>query len=150
MSIFDRFTSQKGKAKPKRPAKAATVEAEKKEAFKQVPGETKPVEKKAAATGTTLKATGPAHRILLGAVVTEKSARLESGSQYVFAIAADATKKTVAEAVHKVYGVRPVAVNIVALPGKWVRYGRSVGRQIKRKKAIITLPAGKKIDVVSA
>jgi len=152
MSIFDRFTSQKGKATPKRQSKAATVEAEKKEAFKQVPGGSKPEPKseKKADVKTTLKDTGAAHRVLLGAIVTEKSALLETETKYVFAVASDATKKTVADAVQKVYGIRPVAINMVSLPGKWVRYGRSVGRQIKRKKAVITLPAGKKIDIVSA
>lgn len=164
MSIFDRFTSQKGKAEKAAPkptdvkvakkAKSKPVVDDKKDAFKAVPGATPAktadkAEKKAAPAAVEVKATGDAHRVLLSAVVTEKSARIEKSGQYVFAVAADASKKTVAEAVNRVYGVNPVAVNIVRLPGKWVRYGRTVGRQVVRKKAIVTLPAGKSIDIVS-
>ncbi len=158
MSIFDRFSSQKGKgekrAKPATEKKAAEkADVSKKAAYKAVPAvASEEKEKKSApkAAAPSAKATGDAHRVLLSAIVTEKSAMLEKDHQYVFAVAADATKKTVADAVHDVYGVHPVAINIVRLPGKWVRYGRSSGKQVLRKKAVVTMPAGKTIDVVSA
>jgi large subunit ribosomal protein L23 len=160
MGLLDRFTSQKGKADkaaPKpvtKPAKSAVnkkdqAAAVKKDAFKAVPPAP---EKKAAveSSANERKSTGDAHRILIGAVVTEKSTLLQKQNQYVFSVTAQASKKSVTEAVQKVYGVRPLAVNIVRLPGKWVRYGRAVGRQVIRKKAIVTLPAGKTIDTVSS
>lgn len=150
MGLFDRFTSKKGKAEKAAPKGAAKVEdakeRAKKEAYQAVPSE------KDAAKSTTTpvrQVTGEAYRALLGAVVTEKSARLESARQYAFLIAPQATKKTVAEAVQKVYGVLPEAVNIVNLPGKWVRYGRTTGKQIPRRKAVVTVPAGKKIDLTA-
>lgn len=158
MGLLDRFTSKKGKAQaaPKGAPKVDRVEAKeqaKKESFRRVPAEKKedaPVEKKASAVSAeSRQATGNSYRVLLGAVVTEKSARLEQGSQYVFMIAPTATKKLVSEAVQKVYGVKPVAVNIVNLPGKWVRYGRSTGKQPPRRKAVITVPMGKKIDLTA-
>jgi large subunit ribosomal protein L23 len=65
-------------------------------------------------------------------------------------IAPNATKMDVRNAVQHVYGVRPVAVNIVKMQGKVVRFGRYSGRQVGRKKAIVTLPAGKTIDVTNA
>lgn len=152
MGFFDRFTSRKGKAEkaaPKKRADKISAEEAKKQAFKNVPTE-KPAEPKGDVTVSTPKSTGDAYRVLLGGVVTEKSARLERMNQFVFSIAPNATKQMVAAAVKNVYGVRPESVQIIRLPGKWVRYGRTMGRQVNRKKAIVQLPAGKTIDVVSS
>ena len=147
MSILDRFTSKKGKGAKTSP-KAAKVEAAEKEAFKNVP-DGKKEETKATATPRK-ESTGDAYRVLQAPVVTEKSTLIAKSSQYVFMVAPGATKMDVRNAVQSVYGVRPIDVNMVALPGKIVRFGRTVGRQVKRKKAIVTLPAGKTIDVTSA
>lgn len=157
MSLFDRFTSKKGKqsgVKPKS-GKVTADEAQDK-TFASVPAatDTKAVKKDdqktqkeaAGAKSVVKESTDRAHAILRSPVVTEKSTRVNQNSQYIFMINAGVTKVDVRQAVHHVYGIRPVAVNIVNLPGKWVRYGRSVGRTIKRKKAIVTLPAGKTID----
>ena len=159
MGIFDRFSSQKGKADKAAPAPAATKSAKaaaaKKEAFKAVPGDQPKAKEKeapkaaAAAPANAKKATGDAHRVLLSAVVTEKSTRHEKNGKYIFMVGSTATKKTVAAAVKEVYGVQPIAINMTSLPGKMVRYGRTTGRQIGRKKAIVSLPAGKSIDIVS-
>lgn len=152
MGLFDRFSSKKGKAAKAAPAatKAAKAEVAKKEAFKAVPAETAAVKKTpSAAPANAKKATGDAHRVLLSAVVTEKSTRHEKENKYVFMVAQTASKKTVAAAVQRVYGVVPKTVNITNLPGKVVRYGRTKGRQIARKKAIVSLPSGKSIDIVS-
>lgn len=147
MSILDRFSSKKGKAEKTSP-KAKKIEAVEKEAFKNVPDGKKEETKKDAPQQK--ESTGNAYRILVAPIVTEKSTRLGKSSQYIFAVAETATKMEVRNAVQSVYGIRPIAVNMVSLPGKIVRFGRTTGRQVKRKKAIVTLPVGKTIDVTSA
>lgn len=158
MGLFDRFTSQKGKDDKKttpgsKPAKP-TVAEKQKQAFKAVPKGEEPKttsDKSKSAPAKPIKEnTDQAYRILDRAVVTEKSTRLNRINQYVFAIAPSANKTDVAQAVEQVYGVRPAAVNIVNLPAKPVRYGRFQGRTVRRRKAIVTLPAGKTIDQVNA
>ncbi|MBI3572750.1 MAG: 50S ribosomal protein L23 [Candidatus Kerfeldbacteria bacterium] len=154
MSFFDRFTSRKGKAEPK---KSATVDVAQKKAFANVPSgkEDGPAKKTSEKKGTETKSvekpvketTHQAYRLLLRPVVTEKSTRLAQLSQYVFETAADATKNDIRQAVYHVYGIKPVAVNMVHLPGKIVRYGRTYGRQTTKRKAVVTLPTGKTIDV---
>ncbi len=151
MGFFDRFTSRKGKQTPSKP-KGGKVSADdaKQKSFANVPAgkdDKKPVAK----TETTKSAqvresTHQANRVLLRPVVTEKTTRQQAQSQYSFMIHDQATKVDVRHAVQHVYGVRPVSVNIVNLPGKWVRYGRSVGRTAGRRKAVVTLPEGKTID----
>lgn len=92
-------------------------------------------------------ATGDAHRILRNPVVSEKAAHLADQNQYVFEVAVSANKNAVAEAVEQVYGVKPRRVHIVMMPGKEVRFGGRVGTQKTWKKAIVTLPTGKRIKL---
>ncbi len=93
--------------------------------------------------------TGIAFRVLERVHQTEKSARLGTQNQYVFAVSSDATKLQVKDAVVRVYGVRPTNVNIVRVHGKRVRFGRTQGQQKSWKKAVITLPAGKSLNIAS-
>lgn len=163
MGFFDRFTSRKGKDQTTGPKRGVVKEAKKqdsdKKAFASVPaaqdapvkakekGKEKPT--KAAATVTRSATAHLAHRVLIRPIVTEKSTRGGAQSQYTFEVATRATKADVQESVHHLYGVKPVAVNVMSVRGKVVRFGRTYGRTINRKKAVVTLPAGKTIDVVS-
>lgn len=91
--------------------------------------------------------TGAAYRVLLHPLVTEKASTLTPLGKYVFAVAINATKGAIAEAVYQVYGVRPISVNTIVLRGKYVRSGRTAGKRSDWKKAVVTLPAGKTISI---
>ncbi|MEI7497936.1 MAG: 50S ribosomal protein L23 [Candidatus Falkowbacteria bacterium] len=88
-----------------------------------------------------------AYRVLLKPLVTEKASVIGAINQYVFSVAIDTNKIEVGKAVEAVYGVRPVSVNMIRMQGKAVRYGRTKGRRKAWKKAIVTLPEGKTIQV---
>ncbi|MFH1246506.1 MAG: 50S ribosomal protein L23 [Candidatus Liptonbacteria bacterium] len=80
-------------------------------------------------------------------VVTERSVSLNEQGKYVFIVEPHATKNEVKKAVHNLYHVDVVAVNMISLPGKTRRY-----RGLKRarpgyKKAIASLKNGQKIDI---
>jgi large subunit ribosomal protein L23 len=87
------------------------------------------------------------YNILLKPVVTEKAAHLAETGKYIFQVADGANKISVASAVKAIYGVDPVAVNIIKVKGKEVTRGRIVGRRKDWKKAVVTLPAGKSIQI---
>ncbi len=87
------------------------------------------------------------HRVLLRPLVTEKGARQTEQNKYFFMVSASANKIIIKQAIFETYGIRPVNVNIVSLKGKNVNFGRRQGKRKDWKKAIITLPAGKTIDV---
>lgn len=168
MGLFDRFTSTKGKDQttgPKRGVvkepKATKAKDTEMKAFAAV-GDSK-TEKVVAKKEKTEKAEKVApvakqssamshviQRVLIRPIVTEKSTRGAGISQYTFEVATTASKSDVQQSVHHLYGVMPVAVNMMTLRGKVVRFGRTYGRTVKSKKAIVTLPAGKTIDIVSA
>lgn len=170
MGLFDRFTSRKGKeekvapqrgvVKPSKPSK----DDEEKKAFASVPSgkeekkaepkaekakDQKPAAGDAKSTATNKEATDRAHAVLIRPVITEKSTRLAKLNQYVFIVRPEATKADVCQAIYHVYDVHPIDATIINLPGKAVRYGRYEGRQPSRRKAIVTLPAGKTIDVTN-
>lgn len=161
MSFFDRFRSSHGrgdkdKKKPKQVvSKQEQEEAAKKAAFRSVPGAAKsgPADKpgEAAAPKKQKKQdTGRAFRTLLRPVVTEKSTRLAAMQKYVFEVSPVANKVEVRRAILALYGVRPLKVNLLNFSGKAVRYGRTSGRTKAWKKAIVTMPAGQKIDLLEA
>jgi large subunit ribosomal protein L23 len=172
MGLFDRFTSQKGKAEEAGPKQGVVKSDQAKDAeqkvFAAVPSandksskpvkdtttkekdEKKPKEVKKMTSAVKHDDTQQAYRVLLRPIVTEKSTRGGQMAQYSFEVANHATKNSVAQSVFHLYGHHPVSVNIVTLPGKAVRFGRHYGRTNKRKKAIVSLPAGKTIDIVSA
>jgi len=93
------------------------------------------------------KHTGRAYRILIKPLITEKAAILNTESKYVFSVATDANKIEIANAVEEVYGIKPIAVNIIKVSGKKVRYGRTFGQRKNWKKAIVALPKGKSINI---
>ncbi|EKD67187.1 MAG: 50S ribosomal protein L23 [uncultured bacterium] len=88
-------------------------------------------------------------RVLLGAHVSEKAASVEASGVYTFRVAGDATKGEVVSAIHANYGIKPVAVRMLNIEGKNVRFGRSMGKRKDWKKAIVTLPKESHIDIHS-
>jgi large subunit ribosomal protein L23 len=80
--------------------------------------------------------------------VTEKATRLAEKGQYVFLVAATATKPEIKKAVKELYKVDAVAVNVVNRPAKRKRF-RGVMRKTGggERKAIVTLKEGQKIDL---
>ena len=100
-----------------------------------------------AVKSTKKENTGAAYRVLLRPLVTEKASSLTPLNQYVFAVANRANKRSIAEAVYQVYGIRPTRVNVIAVRGKFVRSGQTASRRSDWKKALVTLPAGKTISI---
>ena len=83
-------------------------------------------------------------------VVSEKSTLLGDQAKYVFEVAPDANKIQIKHAVEEAFSnrkVQVVTVNIVRVPGKVRRRGRSVGMTRSWKKAIVTLRAGQRLDL---
>ncbi len=88
-----------------------------------------------------------AFRILSAPVITEKATDLAQVGKYIFAVPVKATKSQVIEKIENVYGVSPLKVNMIYVTGKKVRRGRQWGKRNDWKKAIVTLPAGEKLEI---
>ena len=91
------------------------------------------------------------HQILISPINTEKTVRLQQHNQHVFKVHNNATKIDVLNAIRIFYGVTPLSVQMMRCPGKIRKVGRS-RRFTKRKpfkKAIVSLPSGKSLELVS-
>jgi large subunit ribosomal protein L23 len=88
-----------------------------------------------------------AYRVLIRPLLTEKGSHLGIENKYLFEVDYNTNKIEVAKAIETVYGVKPTKVNIIKLAGKVMRRGRTEGRRKNWKKAIVTLPKGKTIQI---
>ena len=115
------------------------------------PKETRPEEKKpeirSSGKSAPTRDMGKALGIIVKPLVTEKSSFLGQYGQYVFEVSPKANKIEIAKAVWHAYGVKPESVNLVKVRGREVRYGKTRGVTKKKKKAIITLRPGDKIEI---
>lgn len=93
------------------------------------------------------RGTGKYADVLLRPHISEKSSASAALNQYVFEVSLRTSKHEVAAAINDLYGILPEAVNIINMLGKRVRFGRTQGETKGWKKAIVTLPKGKSIDV---
>ncbi|OGD32760.1 50S ribosomal protein L23, partial [Candidatus Azambacteria bacterium RIFCSPHIGHO2_02_FULL_45_18] len=79
--------------------------------------------------------------------VTEKASLAGSLGRYIFRVPASANKIDVAREVRRVYKVKAVSVNLINVPGKERRVGRTVGFRPGYRKAIIKLAKGQTIEL---
>jgi len=84
--------------------------------------------------------------VLLRPIVTEKSMTQTNSGKYTFEVLKSATKQEIAEAVAEAFKVDVVEVNVMTVRGKTRRLGRRTGRRPDRKKAIVTVAAGQRIE----
>jgi large subunit ribosomal protein L23 len=88
-------------------------------------------------------------RVIIKPVVSEKSFSLaNAGNKYTFLVEPSATKIDIKNAIEKMHKVKVENVNITIKPGKlkmnWAK--RREKRKSDKKKAVVTLKKGDKID----
>jgi len=80
---------------------------------------------------------------------TEKGAFLKEGENKILVeVNTDANKVDIKKAVEEIFKVKVEKVATINTNGKWKRQGRSIGKRPDRKKAIITLKKGEKLDFI--
>ena len=89
----------------------------------------------------------PATDIIKGVLQTEKSARISAYGQYLLEVAVDANKSEIRKAAQQLFNVKVLDVTTQVLQGKWRRLQARWGRRTDRKKAIVTVAKGQKIEV---
>ena len=88
------------------------------------------------------------HDIVKGMIRTEKGASLMSLNKYLFWVAKDSNKIEIKKSVEDIYKVKVDSVNTIMMRGKSKRVRYTVGKTPDWKKAVVTLKAGSKIDLV--
>ncbi|MBT4857018.1 50S ribosomal protein L23 [Candidatus Uhrbacteria bacterium] len=142
MGIFNKKT-EKNEARPPKVEQVAKKPAAKKVAKKA--SVTKKTAKKK--NDSSLEALAKAHEVLLGPLVTEKTAMLSDKNILVLRVATGANRVAIRNAINALYNVVPTKVNVMNVRGKRKRFGKTMGKRSDWKKAIITLPEGSHIDI---
>jgi large subunit ribosomal protein L23 len=137
MSIIKRITKKKTDTASAAPVEA--VEAKKSTVKKASP--------KAEATAAVKAVSAFSAGTLLAPLVTEKAAHLADAGVYAFLVPVTANRVAVGQAFRELYKVTPVKVNIIRVHGKEHRFGSVMSRQSDWKKALVTVPAGTRIDI---
>lgn len=80
--------------------------------------------------------------------VTEKGSFAMEQGVYTFDVADGANKTEIKKAIFALYKVKPLKVNILAIPKKNVNYRGKSGSKGGGKKAFVYLKKGDKIEIV--
>ena len=86
------------------------------------------------------------HDVLLRPVLSEKAVGGIDSGRYAFFVHPDASRTQVKDAVERVFNVEVLKVNVQNVRGKTKRLGKYAGRTSARKKALVTLAAGQRIQ----
>lgn len=89
-------------------------------------------------------------KVLLGPIVSEKSARVADDQQFVFKVLLNATKAEIKDAVESLFDVKVTGVQVTRVKGKVKRSGQRLGRRSDWKKAYVKLAEGQDIDFMGA
>ncbi len=80
---------------------------------------------------------------------TEKGSALkESENKLLVEVGMDSNKLEIKKAIEEIFKVKVEKVATIKTHGKWKRYGKSIGKRSNRKKALITLKKGEKLDFI--
>lgn len=85
--------------------------------------------------------------ILIKPMVTEKSTGLLAENKYTFIVDLKANKTEVKKAVEEIFKVKVEKVNTMRVKGRYKRVRQFTGKTPDRKKAIVTLKEGDKIEI---
>lgn len=85
--------------------------------------------------------------ILIKPVISEKAVELRDQNKYVFIVDPKATKAQIKDAVSKKFGVKVVSCTTCNVKGKPKRLRGRPGKTSARRKAVVRLEAGQKIQI---
>ena len=81
-------------------------------------------------------------------IITEKATQISSLGKYLFLVDRQATKQEIKKVIKALYKVEVEDVNTINVKPKKRRLGRSTGVKPGFKKAVVTLKAGQKLDIL--
>jgi large subunit ribosomal protein L23 len=129
----------KEKAKAKQPAKVSVVE-------KKIEKKEKPEVKIPSKSAKNAKSFS--YQVVKAPHISEKATYMAEVNQYVFDVSNDCNKNEAKKAISGIYGVDVLSVNMIRIPAKKRRLGKTQGYRNAYKKAIVTIKEGQKIEIL--
>lgn len=87
------------------------------------------------------------NEVLIKPLITEKNTMLSALNKYTFQVDRRANKNQIKQAVEKIFNVNVTDVNVISVPSKTRRVGRSVGQTSPWRKAVVTVASGQRIEL---
>ena len=87
--------------------------------------------------------------IIVKPVMSEKSNNLSSLNKYTFFVDKRSDKSSIKRSVEFIFNVKIDAINVINVRGDSIRFKGVRGKQVAKKKAIVTLAKGYKIDLTA-
>jgi len=134
---------EKAKQKPVKKAEKASVKPVKKETEKKL--EKKPA---AAKSSGVAKKGSFSYDAIKDPHISEKSTFLAEKNQYTFKVLPRYNKNEIRKAVEGIYGVDVLSVNLVKIPPKKRRLGKTQGFKNGMVKAVVKIKEGQKIEIL--
>ena len=78
---------------------------------------------------------------------TEKALTGQKLNKYVFKVDSDINKISIAGEIKKQYKVKPLSVNVINVPRKSKKIGKTQGFRPGYKKAVVSLDPGQTIEI---
>lgn len=89
------------------------------------------------------------YEVIKRPLFTEKGMDLkERENKILIQVHPEANKHEIKQAMEEIFKVKVEKVATVSIPGKTRRYGKYVGKRSDKKKAVITLKKGEKLDFI--
>lgn len=89
------------------------------------------------------------YKVIKKPLFTEKGSNLkELQNKILVEVSRDANKIDIKKAIEEIFKVKVEKVATLNTHGKWKRYGKSLGKRSDRKKAVITLKSGEKLEFI--
>ena len=80
--------------------------------------------------------------------ISEKASYLSEKDQYTFEVSPSFNKTEIKNTVEGIYGVNVLSVNIIKIPAKKRRLGKTQGFRKAYKKAVVKIKEGQKIEII--
>ncbi len=87
------------------------------------------------------------NEVIIKPLVSEKATTLAGLNKYIFVVNKNFNKREIKNSVEKLHKVNVLGVNIIKIPKKKRRLGKSEGFKKGYSKAVVTIKAGQKIEV---
>jgi large subunit ribosomal protein L23 len=148
MALLDFLKNKKDAEKSKKTARKPVKTSAVKTQPKKVEKKAEKIETKPDFVKTSVKQGKFSYEAVKQPHISEKASYLAEKDQYIFEISPRYNKNEVKNAVEGIYGVNVVSVNIITIPAKKRRLGRTEGFRKSFKKAVVRIKEGQKIEIL--
>ncbi len=144
MSLFDFLKRKKEVEKAKKPADKKSEKVLTTKSAKPEPQKPSPVVR----TTGPKKAKGFSYSVIKEPHISEKATNLAEKNKYTFKVYRNSNKLEIKKSVEGIYGVDVLGVNIITIPHKKRRLGKTEGFRKGFTKAVVTVKEGQKIEII--